>query len=155
MTVVSRASADVPEWQSVASSSEAALLDYAGSVDGAHVAVIGDGTLEVMCSLIRRGCTAAVELSLQEHEHATVEPAEIAVVPRLGSIEQARRAVALASRLLQPGGQIVLRDTSGLLALHVTALLRMRGFSRVRVRVLGDGTMIRAERPILRRFARA
>jgi hypothetical protein len=153
MIVASGGCTEVPQWQSVASSSEAALLDYAGPVDGAHVAVLGDRTLEVMCSLIRRGCAAAVELSLHEHEHAMVEPAEIAVVPRLGSIEQAKRAVALASRLLQSGGQIVLRDTTGLLALHVTALLRMRGFSRVRVRVLGDGTMIRAERP--GQFARA
>ncbi len=83
------------------------------------------------------------------------EPAEIAVVPRTRSMEYATRAVALALRVLQPGGRIVLRDASGLLARQIVALLRTRGFSAVRVRVLADGTVIRAERPLLRQLGRA
>lgn len=144
MTVASGVASSVSAQLSVAGDGEAALLDCAGPFEGAHVAVIGDATLEVMCSLIRRGCAAAVEMPLQEHSMA--EAAEIAVVPRLGSMEQAMRAVALALRLLQPGGRIVLRDASGLLVRQVVALLRTRGFSAVRVRVLDDGAVIRAQR---------
>lgn len=70
-------------------------------------------------------------------------------------MEYATRAVALALRVLQPGGRIVLRDASGLLARQIVALLRTRGFSAVRVRVLADGTVIRAERPLLRHPGRA
>lgn len=116
--------------------------------------VIGEA-LEVMCALIRRGCAAAAEVLLSRRPTAgcgdiattDIAPAGIAVVPRLQSPELAAAAVALARRVLEPCGRIVLRDSSETLARHAASLLRNGGFSAIRVRVLPDATLVTAERP--------
>ncbi len=122
-----------------------ALLDAIGPVDGAHVLVIGDATLGMLCGLIRRGCVAAAEMTL--HDRPMAEPAELVLVPLLDRPECAERAVALARRVLQPGGRIVLRAASGELAQLAGAMLRQAGFSAVAVRSSAYGTVIGGERP--------
>jgi hypothetical protein len=129
-----------------------ALLDSVGPVEEAHVLVIGDATLGMLCGLIRRGCTAAAEMQL--HDRPITGPVEIVVVPRLERQDGAVRAVELARRVLQPGGRIVLRDATGALAQETAALLRRHGFSAVAVRPWSDGALISAERPGFGPFAR-
>jgi hypothetical protein len=131
---------------------DVALLDSVGPVEDAHVLVIGDATLGMLCGLIRRGCTAAAEMQL--HDRPITEPVEIVVVPRLGRQDDAARAVELARRVLQPGGRIVLRDPTGALAQETAELLRRHGFSGVALRPWSDGTLISAERPSFGPFAR-
>jgi hypothetical protein len=126
------------------SSDVTTLLDFAGSLEGEHVLVIG-GALAVMCALIGRGCAAAAEVQLPDRP--VVEPADIALVPRLDTLEFAARAVALAQRVLTPCGRIVLRDRSEKLARTAAALLRLNGFSAIRVRVVAGATLVSAERP--------
>ncbi len=124
---------------------DVALLDCVEPVDDAHVLVIGDATLGMLCGLIRRGCAAAAEAQL--HDRPVAEPAEIVVVPHLRGADCASRAVELARRVLPPGGRIVLRAPTGALARQVGALLRLAGFSAVTARPWGAGVLIRAERP--------
>ena len=130
-----------------------ALLDALGPVDGAHALVIGQGGLEAMCGLLRRGCVAATEVALLDRPLA--EPAEIAVVASVGTLASAARAVALAWQMLIPGGRIALRDPSGLLGRRLATLLRMQGFSAIRTRVLPDGVVLSADRPFFHPIARA
>jgi hypothetical protein len=84
---------------------------------------------------------------MQLHDRPISEPADIVVVPQLEGPDCASRAVALARRVLQPGGRIVLRDPTGALARQTASLLRMEGFSDVSVRPWSDGSLISAERP--------
>jgi hypothetical protein len=139
----------MPHMQSVTPdplpAADIALLDCVGRVDETRVLVIGDATLSMLCGLIRRGCTAAAEMQL--HDRPISEPADIVVVPHLEGPDCASRVVALARRVLQPGGRIVLRDPTGALALQTAHLLRMQGFSAVSVRPWSDGALISAERP--------
>jgi hypothetical protein len=139
----------MPHMQSVTAdplpAADIALLDCVGRVDETQVLVIGDATLSMLCGLIRRGCTAAAEMQL--HDRPISEPADIVVVPHLEGADCASRVVALARRVLQPGGRIVLRDPTGALALQAAHLLRMQGFSAVSVRPWSDGALISAERP--------
>jgi hypothetical protein len=129
-----------------------ALLDAVGPVAGAHVLVIGDATLGLLCGLIRRGCLSAGEM--HGHDRACAEPAELVLVPNLQDGEAAARAVAVARRVVQPGGSIVLRDVAGGLARSVASLLTGAGFSAIRVRPWPRGALISAERPSFGPFAR-
>ncbi len=137
-----QAQADDPSLASL----HAGLLDHAGEVAGAHVLVLGPGSLPVLCGLIRRGAAAAAEAGLAER--ASVDPAELIVVPRAASLQQAAQAVAIARRALLPCGRIVLRDLSGGLAREIAALLRAAGFVAIRASDDGDGPIITAERPL-------
>jgi hypothetical protein len=130
-----------------------ALLDALGPVEGAHALVIGQCGLEAMCGLLRRGCIAVTEVALLDRKLA--EPAEIAVVASVGTLAAAARAVALAWQMLIPGGRIALRDPSGSLGRRLVTLLQMQGFSAIRSRVLPDGIVLCADRPLFHPIARA
>jgi hypothetical protein len=124
----------------------AALLDAVGDVAGAHVAVLGAGALPVLCGLIRRGAAAAAELALSDR--AIADPAEIVVVPRIASGQQAAQAIALARRALLPCGRIVMRDVSGVLERDIAALLRSAGFVGIRTGRDADGAIVSGEWPM-------
>jgi hypothetical protein len=127
------------------------LIGRLGDIAGAHVAVIGGGSLEVMCALIRAGCAAVVEIAVAER--ARIEPVEIAVVPHAASVAEAARALPVALRALLPGGRIVLRDPGCRLARDMSAMLRANGFSAVRVQSSAQGCLVSGERPIFGRLA--
>jgi hypothetical protein len=123
-----------------------ALFSAVGPVEGLHVLVIGSDTLEVMCGLIRRGCAAAAEIALKDRPAGT-EPADIAILPQLRSLTEAAGAVALAGRLVLPGGRLVLRDCTGRLAGAIAAVLPQHGFSTPRRFTDGRQVVLAAERP--------
>lgn len=123
-----------------------ALFAAVGLVDGLHVLVIGGVGLEVLCGLIRRGCTAAAEIPLTDR-CTGAEPADIAILPRLTSLAEAASAMVLAARLVLPGGRLVLRDGTGRLARAIAALLPRHGFSAPRRIVDGGQVLLVAERP--------
>jgi hypothetical protein len=122
---------------------DSALLDIAGPLDNSHVLVIGHGALEAICALIRTGCAAATEAVA---DRPTAETADVVLVPRL-SADTLARTVALTHRALLPGGRCVMAAGSELLARQAAALMRIRGFSCIRVRATADGTLVCAERP--------
>ena len=130
---------------------EAELVGRLGEVAGARVAVIGGGSLDVMCALIRAGCAAVSEIAVTER--ARLEAAEIAIVPRAASLAAVAQAVPVALRSLLPGGRIVLRDPTCQLARDFADLLRTSGFSKIRVTRGESGCFVTGERPIFGRLA--
>ncbi len=123
------------------------LIGRLGGVAGAHVAVIGAGSLETMCALIRAGCAAVVEIAAAT-ARAPLEPVEYVVSPQVNSVQAAAQAMPVVMRALLPGGRIALRNPAGLLGAELAAMLRAHGFSGVRVHASADGCVVVGERPI-------
>jgi hypothetical protein len=125
---------------------DAALFAAVGALDDQSVLVIGNATLEIICGLIRRGCAAATEIRLRDRPAGT-EPADIAILPRLRTLEEAACGIALAAKLVLPGGRLVLRDGSGRLASAIAAVLPQHGFSAPRRIADAGGVVLVADRP--------
>ena len=125
-----------------------ALLDWAEPLDGARVLVVGHGALDLICGLIRRGCTAATEIQPHSRLAPDANSADIVIAPLVGSATEARETVEWAARSLVMGGRIAVRDATGVLSQELAALLRARGFCRVRAQAGPEGIVVTAERPI-------
>ncbi len=123
-----------------------ALFAAVGAVEGLHVLVIGGASLDILCGLIRRGCTAAAEISLTSR-HVGADPADVVILSRMSSLTEAAGAMVLAARLVLPGGRLVLRDSTGRLAGAIAAILPQHGFSAPRRIADGAGVLLVAERP--------
>ncbi len=118
-----------------------ALLDGLADLEGEHALILGHGALELMCALIRGGCAEVTELRTGDRPEAHV--ADLALVPRLTSVEQAALVVSHARRALVPTGRLVL-SVPGHLALAVSRVLRLHGFSSVRRRDGANGSVLSA-----------
>jgi hypothetical protein len=129
-----------------------AMLDAAGPLSGAHALVIGHAALDVLCGLIGRGCSAAVEL--QPDAHLPGEPAEIVLVPDVENLDMAAWAIAQARRSLLPCGRMVMLERTGRLSAQVSQMLRSAGFSGVKLRPGAEGTLITADWPMFGRLHR-
>lgn len=136
------------------SPSDVALLDLADPLPDARVILIGSGTLDLLCALIRRGCYHAATVQLTDRSQAGV--ADIALVPHASSPECIDAAVLLAKRALVPLGSIIIRleDSSpDALASFTRRTLRLHGFSAIHTRALGDHWLVTAELPLHGRLA--
>lgn len=127
---------------------DATLLQLVGAVAGEHALIIGKGGLELMCILLRKG---AAEVKLLRHG-VRPEPAttDLAIATGIDSEERAVTVVAHASRALIGSGRVVLRiaaDPAGRLAQKVADLLRLQGFSAVRLRRAGGCSVVAGARP--------
>jgi hypothetical protein len=130
-------------------SGDEALLDCAGEVAGEHAVILGTGTLELMCALLRRGTAAVTEL--RRGERPEPQAAELAIIANTSSAEDAIAAVAHARRALGPAGRVVVRvaaDASGRLVRQVARLLRQHGFSAIRLRHDGVRTLLTGQLPM-------
>jgi hypothetical protein len=124
------------------------LLDWAEPLDGARVLVVGHGALDLICGLIRRGCTAATEIQPHGRLAPGADSADLVIAPRVESPTQARAAIDWAARALVMGGRFAARDATGHLRQELAALLSAQGFCRVRTYIHPEGVVVTAERPI-------
>ncbi len=127
-------------------SATAAILDAAEPLVGMHALVVGERTLEVLCALLGRGCTAAVETTRMDRHFG--ERAEIVLAPHVANEEDASRAIALARMALLPCGRVVIGLPTQSLVTQVARALGRAGFSAIRSRETSDGTVISADRPM-------
>ena len=147
----------LPAWQpggASLASRDAALLDLADPAQGAHVILIGSGTLELMCALIRRGCLSAAAVELTDRPRAGL--AHIALVPQADSPACVEAAVALAERALARPGSIALRfagHSPEALARYARRSLQLHGFTALHARTLGGQQLLTAEMPLHGRLA--
>ena len=118
-----------------------AWVDRLGPALDGHVLIIGDGTLDLICALIRRGCPGASALHFEDRVLA--ENVETVLVPHVCNRFEAERAIAMAVRALTPAGRIILRLAPAL-AGEVERMLRSRGFSALRAETgeAGEATML-------------
>jgi hypothetical protein len=128
------------------------LLGFAGPIAGSHALVIASNGLDLMCSLLQRGCAAAT--TLRPSERAECETYDLVLAPRVVSSGQVGRLIYQAKRALVPSGRFLAcvpvglaepdQDLAGLLVRSV----RLGGFVAVRTRTLKDGLIIRADLPM-------
>jgi hypothetical protein len=125
---------------------EAALLNIAGSVAGAHALVIGECPSALVCELIRRGCRGAAILSSCDRVESQAYQIAIFMNP---SLEQADRLIRLARRALKPPGRLLLRFSVGVDFIAAQKLARSfseNGFSAMALEFLPTGTVVYADR---------
>lgn len=129
--------------------SDAVLLDLADPLPDARIILIGPGTLELLCALIRRGCSHAAMMQLTDRSQTG--EADLALMPHASSPECIDAAVVLAKRALAPLGTMIIRleDSSpDALALFTRRTLRLHGFSAVQMPALSDHCLVTAELPL-------
>ncbi len=133
----------------VEAASDDPLLRFAGSISGSHALVIAPNGLDLMCSLLRQGCSAATTLRLA----ARPEPKayDLVLAPQVTAAIQIGRLVYQAKRALVPTGRFLayVPNTAGEPEDDVGGLmvrtLRLAGFASVLSKTLLDGLLIRAD----------
>lgn len=127
---------------------DAALVASAGDVTGAHVLVLGHDSPDVLPALIRGGCAAATEPGAAARPE--FHTAGVTIIPNVTTLGDAEPAIRNASRALTDAGRIVLRTASSpssALAQGICRMLRIQGFTHVRLRNIGARTVVCAELP--------
>ncbi len=122
------------------------LLEDLEPPPGGRALVIGHHRLDVLCGLIRQGCTQAAELCSHDRGGAGAESAQIVVLIDPASLEEAASLLATAWRALDHGGRILVRDPSGR-RYQLEGLLRAQGFIAISARETPRGTIILGRRP--------
>lgn len=133
---------------------EAALLALADPGLDSRITLIGPDTLELLCVLLRRGCTSVSAMRLNDRPLAGT--ADVAVIPHMAAPEHLCRAVAHARRVLTPLGTIAVHVPAGLgdqLVRDVCQGLLLHGFGAVQSRDCCGDTLLRAELPLHGRIA--
>ena len=125
-----------------------ALLLWAEPLEGSRVLVVGHGALDLVCGLIRRGCTAATEIQANGRLAPDADSADLVLAPAIEALPDGRAAIGWAARALVMGGRIALRDVTGHHWPALATLLRTYGFCQVRTHTRPDGVVVTAERPI-------
>jgi hypothetical protein len=135
---------------------DAAVLQLAGPVRGEHVLIMGANALEAMCAIQRKG--AAKVTLLRQGTRPEQHTADLVIAAAVASLEHAASALVHATRALRESGRVILQmaaDPNGRLARSVAEMLRLRGFSGVRVQPTSEGTLVVGTRPWFGPIARA
>ena len=125
------------------------LLTCIGEVAGERALILGRGALVVMCALIRAGATEVTELCRSDRPEPA--SADLVVVAGLFSTANVPGIIGHSRRALGTAGRIVLRcpsDPSGRLTQSISRVLRLHGFSALRMRRAGMQTVVTAELPL-------
>ena len=135
---------------------DSVLLTCIGEVAGERALILGRGALDVMCALIRAGATEVTALCRNDRPEPA--SADLVVVSDMVSAESAPGLIGHARRALVTAGRIVLRcptDSSGRLVQSISRVLRLHGFSALRLRRAGAQTLVTAELPFFGLIGRA
>jgi hypothetical protein len=122
-----------------------ALLEAAEARPDERLLVIGGPHAELLCAALRRGCCSALCIATPQR---CSEPADLVLVPRVGTPEEAQSAAACARRALASGatrGRLVMGFAgAGALAICCKAArgLRAYGFTRARLRARAEGGVL-------------
>lgn len=136
------------------SAADAALLRLADPRTDSRVSLIGPNTLELLCALLRQGCTDLLATRVCDWPQAN--SADVAVVAHVVSPDCLARAVAHARRILAPLGTVVVQVAAGpadALVRQADQLLLLHGFDAARLREVAGQTLLRAELPLHGRLA--
>ncbi len=133
----------------VETASDNPLIQFAGSIGGSHALVIAPNGLDLMCSLLRQGCSAATMLRLADRPE--LKAYDLVLAPHVTSAVQIGRLVYQAKRAILPTGRFLAYvpneaddpedDVGGLLA----RTLRLAGFASVWSKIVLDGLAVRAD----------
>ncbi len=106
------------------------LLRLAGDVGNARALVVAEHGLDLMCSLIRRGCLTATELRVGAKTEAG--DYDLVLLPDATALPSLDDVIQLALRSLAPSGRLVVGVPEGAAAGGLARRLRLNGFRAVR-----------------------
>lgn len=125
------------------------LLGFAGPVAGLSALIVAGREPDLLCSLVRHGCLAATSLRSAEHVDACTY--DLVVTSQAAATDSPESLIRLARRALVPSGRLIARMVDGggpvRLAPRYTRLLKLNGFTDVRVKVLQGEILLRADLP--------
>ncbi len=128
-------------------SQEPALLDpllrLAGKIQNAHVLIIAEHGLGLMCGLIRRGCLAATILRIGDRPDAG--DYDLVLVPRAAALPSADEVIKVARRSLASQGRLIVGVQDGKAAAALARRLRLNGFIGLRSAQWFGLTLLRAD----------
>lgn len=131
------------------------LVEALGAIEGEwHVLLIGNGSVDVMCALLRAGASKVTHL--RSHERLEAESASLAIVPRVASFEWLESAlVSNRHAMIANGWVAVCVDAFPSTQTRVARLLKLHGFSAIRAERMAGRLLLTAEVPAfsLRRCA--
>lgn len=125
-----------------------ALLSQAGPLVEANVLIIGQSGLDLLCTLLRRGCPSAT--CLKPAAKPDAQAFNLAIIPNITAISAAEGAIRSASRALVTPGRIVIGIPAAAprsLPLALSRRLRLNGFRTVATIAYADRTVLSAQRP--------
>lgn len=127
------------------------LLAFAGSVAGSHALVIAPNGLDLLCSLLRHGCTAATSQRLAERsEH---EAYDLVFAPSVASAALVGRLICQVKRALVPTGRFLAFVPALVVDHHdfgelLVRSMRLGGFAAVRTKETKEGILVRGDLPM-------
>ena len=124
------------------------LLRLAGELRDTRVLVVAEHGLDLMCTLIRRGCLAATALRIGDKPDA--QDYDLVLVTRAAALSSPDTLIELARRALAPNGRLIAAVTPGTAAVALARRLRLNGFIGLRSTQLPNLMLLRAD---LRRVA--
>lgn len=127
----------------------AALITMADPAPDSRIAIVTPGGLDLACELIRRGCSTASIVRLDDRIRA--HEADIVIIPQATTADILERAIPFARRMLAPMGVVVLRlaaDRTDLLYAWARRQLLLNGFTAIRVATAHGETLLGAELPL-------
>jgi hypothetical protein len=116
-----------------------ALLDGLKTDPRDRALVLGHGAIDLVCALIRHGLTEVTEWRCGDRPEAGV--ADLVLIPKLRSADQAVMLVSHARRALAPTGRVA-AQVPGDLAAGLVRTLRLHGFSAIRRRDAASGSIV-------------
>jgi hypothetical protein len=119
------------------------LLRLAGRIDDAHVLIVAERGLDLMCGLIRRGCLAATTLRIGDQPDAG--DYDLVLVPDASALPSGDEVIRVARRSLAPLGRVIVGVRTGKAATALARRLRLNGFTGLRSTHLPGLTLLRAD----------
>jgi hypothetical protein len=112
--------------------------------------IIGRSTIDLLCTLLRRGCPSATCLKPEAKPEA--QAFSLAIIPEIASLPAAESAIRSASHALTAPGRIVIGIPATApkdLPLALSRRLRLNGFRSVTTVSTGDHIILGAQRPAI------
>lgn len=120
-----------------------ALLHLAGDLKATRALIVADGSLDLMCGLIRCGCPAAT--TLRPGSKPDADDYDLVLVPNSGVLPSPDHVIRLARRSLSPNGRLIAGVTTASAAGALARRLRLNGFVALRSAHLPGVTLLRAD----------
>jgi hypothetical protein len=116
------------------------LCRLAGDLRDAHVLIVAEHGLDLMCGLLRRGCPAATVLRLGDKPDA--DDYDVVFVPLVTSADS---VIKLARRSLAPNGRLIAGVGDAKAAVALARRLRLNGFCALHSTHLSNRILLRAD----------
>jgi hypothetical protein len=128
------------------------FLSVAGPLAAAHVLIVADHGLDLLCALIQRGCVAAT--CLRSAAKADAPAYDLVLVLEVTDIPSFEHVIEVARHALLPSGRLVIGVTElptfGRLSVALARRLRLNGFRAIRTTIPGQTVMQADLRPTRR-----